>query len=218
MVGLPKSINLYYGLILSTDGPRNTNSLGTTGQPAVVYVPGGTYRLDMPLQLWVGTVIMGDPLNPPVFKVGSGFNGNTMIYGKDSYYGPTINFYIAIKNIILDSTALSPSKQFTLLDWSVSQATQLFNLVFWMPNYSTGHTGIAMPEGGSGTYMGDLEFHGGVVGIDVSNQQYEIKSVKFNGCKTSIRVSHCFDCVFVNMEFTNSDIGTFFTSRWRNLC
>ena len=62
-------------LTLRTDGSptsysRNTNSLGTTGQPAVVYVPSGTYILKSPLQLYVGTVMMGNPLNPPVLKAG----------------------------------------------------------------------------------------------------------------------------------------------------
>ncbi len=49
---------------------RNTNSLGTTGQPAVVYVPAGTYILKSPIQLYVGTVLMGNPLSPPVLKAG----------------------------------------------------------------------------------------------------------------------------------------------------
>ena len=130
-----------------------------------------------------------------------------MIYGKDPHHDSTINFYIALKNFRLDSTALSPSTKFTLLDWSVSQATQLVNLVFNMPNYSSGHTGLAMPEGGSGTFMGDLTFNGGAVGINLSNQQYEVKSATFNGCTTGVLISHCYDCVFVNMNFMNGAVG-----------
>ena len=62
-------------LTISPDGSptkyaRNTNSLGTTGQPAVVYIPSGSYTLNSPLQLYVGTVLIGDPLNPPVLKAG----------------------------------------------------------------------------------------------------------------------------------------------------
>ena len=64
-----------------------------------------------------------------------------------------------------------------------------------------------MPEGGSGTMMGDLTFNGGVVGLDMSNQQYEGKSLTFNGCTTGIKVNHCFDCVFTNCEFTNVATG-----------
>lgn len=147
---------------------RTSNSLGTTGQPAVVYIPSGTYMLSQPLQLYVGTVVLGNPINRPTLKVTSSFSGNTVIYGKDPNQGSTTNFYIGFKNIILDSTNLSPSTTITLMDWSVSQATQLTNVEFNMPNFSTGHTGIAMPEGGSGTIINDLTFNGGVVGI-VSN-------------------------------------------------
>lgn len=48
---------------------------------------------------------MGNPLSPPVIKASSGFSGNTMIYGKDPHHDSTINFYIAIKNLVVDSTA-----------------------------------------------------------------------------------------------------------------
>ena len=68
-------LNSPLALTSSTDGSptsysRNTNGLGTTGQPAVVYVPAGIYILDTPLQLYVGTVLMGNPLSPPVLKAG----------------------------------------------------------------------------------------------------------------------------------------------------
>lgn len=135
------------------------------------------------------------------------FNGNTLIYGKDPNQDSTTNFYIAIKNMQLDSNNINKDTTFTILDWSVSQATQLTNLVFNMPNYSSGHTGIAMPEGGSGTMMGDLSFNGGAVGINMNNQQYEIKTATFSGCTTGIRVSHCFDCVFFGITFEYNNIG-----------
>ena len=69
------------------------------------------------------------------------------MYGKDPNYVATDKFYIAIKNLTLDSTQVNASTSFTLLDWSVSQATQLNNLMFNMPDYSQ-HTGLATPEGG----------------------------------------------------------------------
>ena len=130
-----------------------------------------------------------------------------MIYGKDPHQDSTTNFYIAIKNMHLDSTNINKDTAFTILDWSVSQATQLTNLVFNMPNYSSGHTAIAMPEGGSGTMMGDLTFNGGAVGVNMGNQQYEIKTATFSGCTTGIRVSGCFDCVFFDITFEYNSIG-----------
>jgi glucan 1,3-beta-glucosidase len=118
---------------------RTENQLGTTGQPTVVYFPAGTYSISSSLQLYVGTVLMGSPLNPPIIKASSSFNGDTMIYGKDPNHDSTTNFYIGIKNVVIDSTAVDKSKIFKLLDWSVSQATQLANIIFQMPNFSTGH-------------------------------------------------------------------------------
>lgn len=191
---------------------RTSNSWGTTGQPAVVYLPSGTYVLSSPLQLYVGTVIMGNPLDPPVLKASAGFSGEYIIYGKDPNQGSTTNFYIAIKNVVIDSTNINPSTSITLLDWSVSQATQLFNVVFNMPDYSTGHIGIQMPEGGSGTIMNDVTFNGGVIGINFSNQQYMFRGITFNGCTTGIVIDNCFDCVFQDITFENVATGLDATS------
>ena len=186
---------------------RNNDSFGTTGQPAVIYVPRGIYTLKCPLQLFVGTVVMGDPLDPPTLKAGPDFKGDTLIYGKDPHHVSTTNFLIAIKNLRLDSTSIDKNRNFTLLEWSVSQATQLTNTVFNMPVYSSGHTGVAMAEGGSGTHMGDLTFNGGAVGINMNNQQYEITSSTFIGCHTGILVTACFSCVLHDLSFKNSSVG-----------
>lgn len=104
--------------------------MGTTGQPAVIYLPGGTYLLTSSLQLYVGTVLMGDPLNPPILKAASNFPNDHVVFGKDPNQGGTINFYIAVKNLIIDSTNVDKDHAITLIDWTVSQATQLTNVVF----------------------------------------------------------------------------------------
>ena len=107
----------------------------------------------------------------------------------------------------LDSMNINKDTTFTILDWSVSQATQLTNVMFNMPNYSSGHIGVSMPEGGSGTMMGDLTFNGGVVGLNMGNQQYEVKTATFSGCTTGIRLSGCFDCVFFDITFEYNRVG-----------
>lgn len=94
------------------------------------------------LQLYVGTVIIGDPTNPPVLKASSDFKDDHIIYGKDPNFGGTINFYIGIKNIIIDSTGIGTDKSITLLDWTVSQATQLTNVGFNMPTNTAKHVGL----------------------------------------------------------------------------
>lgn len=159
---------------------RNSNSLGTTGQPAVVYLPKGVYVLAKPIQFFVGMILMGDPINPPTIKAAGNFSGDFMIYAKDPSQDSTTNFYVGMKNVVIDSTSYHKDNNLTLVDWSVSQACQLANVRFNMPYESTGHIGIAMPEGGSGLILEDLFFHGGVVGIQLSNQQYHLKNLTFN--------------------------------------
>ena len=169
------------------------NGFGTTGAPAVVYFPAGTYALNSSIQLFLDIVLIGNPINRPTLKALSTFQSSYIVYGKDPGFDSTGNFYQAIKNLIIDSTAVSASTSITLLDWSVSQATQLTNMRFNMPDDSR-HTGVSTPEGGSGTYMGDLEFIGGSIGININNQQYNFKNIIFNGCNTGV---YSYPCIFV---------------------
>lgn len=116
--------------------------MGSTGQPAIIYLPGGTYLLENGLQLYIGTVIVGDPKNPPVLKAKNNFATDHIVYAKDPNFGGTINFYIGIKNVVIDSTGVDPNRRMVLLDWTVSQATQLTNVVFRMPQGAEGHVGM----------------------------------------------------------------------------
>ncbi len=150
---------------------------GTTGQPAVVYIPAGTYRITAPIQSYVFNIIMGDPINPPVLQASADFSDPFLWYAKDPNLDSTINFYIGMKNLVLDSTKVPAAQNITLLDWSVSQAVQLTNVLFNMGG--AGHTGLSMPEGGSPLMMNDLEFRGGAVGIRMNEQQYHFKGLTF---------------------------------------
>jgi len=75
---------------LNTDGRGgNRYSSGVvTAEPAHVFLPGGTYTLGSQLDLRLGTIIMGDPQNPPVLKAAPGFSGGTLINGYDRKYYP----------------------------------------------------------------------------------------------------------------------------------
>ncbi|KAJ6101768.1 hypothetical protein N7486_004195 [Penicillium sp. IBT 16267x] len=186
----------------SNGGPsRNSGSMGTTGQPAVIYLPAGTYLVTGSIQLYVGTLLVGDPLNPPVIKAAANFPNDHIVYGKDPNQGGTTNFYIGIKNIIIDSTAVSPSQSIALLDWTVSQATQLANVVFNMPDYSTGHVGVTSQyDYNSNIILNDLTFYGGATGLKLSGQQWILKNIKTSGTTTGISAGGfnvvCLDCYF----------------------
>ncbi|RAH82446.1 putative exo-beta-1,3-glucanase [Aspergillus japonicus CBS 114.51] len=187
----------------ASNGPdRSSGSMGTTGQPAVVYLPAGTYRLDSPLQLYVGTVFVGDALNPPTLKASASFPTDHIIYGKDPKLGGTINFYIGLKNVIIDSTSVSTSTSITLLDWTVSQATQLTNVVFNMPDNSN-HVGVTSQyDSNSNIILNDLTFYGGAIAMELSGQQWILKGININGANVGIKAGAfelvCQDCTLQN--------------------
>lgn len=87
---------------LNTDGRGGNryNSGVVTAQPAHVFLPGGTYTLGSQLDLRLGTIIMGDPQNPPVLKAAPGFSGGTLINGYDRKYCPKITSQRPLTSII----------------------------------------------------------------------------------------------------------------------
>ncbi|KAL4924517.1 glycoside hydrolase family 55 protein [Aspergillus undulatus] len=194
------------------DGPsggpaRDAHAMGSTGQPAIVYLPGGTYSLKAALQIYVGTVLVGDPTNPPVLKAEPGFAGDHMIYAKDPNIGGTINFYIGIKNVVLDSTSLNSTLPMTLLDWTVSQATQLNNVAFNMPQYPTAHVGMTTQyDYNSNIIVNDLRFTGGDVGMKLSGQQWVFKNIVFSGTNTGVTAGGT-DILFLGCQFNNGHTG-----------
>lgn len=162
-------------------GTRNTGSVfGSTGQPAVVYFPAGTYLVGSALQNYIGTVLMGDPTNRPVIKASSSFSATTLLNGVDPRYSGLVAFYHEIKNLVLDSTAVGTGKTITLLSWGVSQGCQLSNVQFNMPVGAAGHTGVSTGTGsGSPLIINDLQFFGGGVGVALAATQYHLKNLYF---------------------------------------
>jgi hypothetical protein len=121
---------------------------GVTRYPAQVYLPGGEYRLESTLNLTVGTIIVGNPLNPPVIKAARGFRGDYLVMGYDSHNGnPETSFATVMKNVVLDTTALNGDRHFTALQWGVAQGSGLTNVKIRMPALSTGHIGINVIAG-----------------------------------------------------------------------
>ncbi|KAK7733378.1 hypothetical protein SLS57_000393 [Botryosphaeria dothidea] len=182
---------------------RNTSTRGaefaSTLFPAIVYLPPGTYVLDAPLQLWIGTVIVGDVVAPPVLRVVEGFVGECVVCGREPGLPGTNGFYIGLKNVVVDSTAVGAEEELVLVDWTVSQGTQLTGVSFVMPAGGR-HVGLStLSDYNSNIILNDLSFYGGAVGMDLKGQQWLVKSVAFYGCDIGAIVD-CkgFDCVFLD--------------------
>lgn len=154
---LQKAINaISAGPDPNSAGTRYQNEVTT--RPALVFVPGGTYKLTKPLDMRLNTILIGDPLNRPIFKASSNFNGATLINGNDyatNGASGTTNFFIGIKNIVLDTTNINPSTAVVALTWGVAQACQLTNIKIQMPSNSGGHVGIDLNQG-STTSVSDI--------------------------------------------------------------
>jgi len=169
-----------------TSSRATGRSFGMTGQPAVVYFPPGTYSVKSALSNRVGTVLMGDPTNRPTIKAAASFTGNYLLVGHDTRYPGLGAFYHGIKNLVLDTTAI-PAKRIAILEWGVSQANQLSNILFNMPVGATQHTGIATTGTITQLLYNDLQIIGGGVGIALSVTQVHLKNIYFKSMSTSLK-------------------------------
>ncbi|KGO69522.1 Pectin lyase fold/virulence factor [Penicillium italicum] len=199
---------------------------GVTRYPAQVYLPGGVYQLESTLNLTVGTIIVGNPLNPPIIKAAPGFRGDYLIMGYDSHNGnPETSFLTLVKNVILDTTALMPDRQVTALQWGVAQGSGLTNVKIRMPKNSSGHTGIAI-NAGSTIAVTDVvsnpekpkerkkkrpnkvkDIIGGAIGIKNSNQQVNFKNIYFESCRTAFSAAGGWTVLLQQATFESCGTG-----------
>jgi glucan 1,3-beta-glucosidase len=193
-------------LTTETAGDRTGNSATTL--PVFIHVPAGTYRIKSPIQLLVSTFLIGDPLNPPTLVADLGLGDRPVINGYDDHRGEgssTKNFYIAVRNLNIDTTGIASNLGARAINWSVSQGCSLTNVHITMPS-SSQHTGITMDMGGSGKIISDCSFTGGAVGIRLASQQYMLKGLQFDGCGVGIlvqtsQVSTIQGCSFANCKY-----------------
>lgn len=135
-------------------GSRYKN--GLTNRPAEVYLPGGTYQISKVWDLRVGTIIVGDPNDPPVIKASADFDGDAVVNGYDFGTGaPETSFMTLLKNVVIDTTAIDKTKAVMALNWGVAQGSGMSNVKIVMPEDSTGHTGIVL-KGGSTIAVTDV--------------------------------------------------------------
>ncbi|KAK0617735.1 pectate lyase superfamily protein-domain-containing protein [Immersiella caudata] len=177
--------------INTVDGSTGTrNAAGSlTGSPAVVYFPAGTYLLKTGLKNIMGTILMGDPTNRPILKAAPDFRDRVVLAGHGTSAGGLVSFFYGIKNFVLDSTAVSPTKTIVLLENNVSQACQLSNVMVSMPVGATAHTGIVTAGQLMPLLMNDIQIVGGGVGYLATALQLHLKSWQFTNVQTGIKVS-----------------------------
>ncbi|KAL8635578.1 MAG: hypothetical protein Q9228_006943, partial [Teloschistes exilis] len=188
-------------------GNRYKNEVTT--RPAQVFVPGGTYILTRKLDMRLNTIVVGDPNDMPVFKASSNFQGNVMIDGNDfatDGASGTTNFFMAFKNIAIDTTNINKDTSVTALRWGVAQACHLTNIRIQMPNDSKGHTGIDLNQG-STIAVSDISITGGAVGIRNNNQQVLFKDISFKYCTTALAQSGGFVVVLQGARIDTCGLG-----------
>ncbi|KAJ5116852.1 Pectin lyase fold/virulence factor [Penicillium angulare] len=185
---------------------------GTTRYPAEVFLPGGTYVLGSTLTLTVGTIIVGDPSDPPVIKASASFQGQFLIMGYDKHNGnPETSFLMLVKNVILDTTSVPKDNKITALQWGVAQGSGLTNVQIHMPTNSRGHTGIDIVAG-STIAVTDVRIVGGATGIINSNQQVNFKNVHFVACGTAFDAKGGWTVLLQDAYFESCGTGINMTS------
>jgi hypothetical protein len=165
----------------------------STTTPALVYFPPGTYMVSTPIIAYYYSQLVGDANDVPVLKATSNFVGMAVIDSNpydntgNNWFTNQNNFFRQIRNFKIDLTAL-PKSTGTGIHWQVAQATSLQNIEFNMikdKSDDNRQQGIFM-ENGSGGWISDLTFNGGGLGVFWGAQQFTVRNLKFNGCRTAI--------------------------------
>ncbi|KAK1754506.1 glucan 1,3-beta-glucosidase [Echria macrotheca] len=180
-----------------------------TTRPAYVYIPPGTYLIKQSVQMLVNTFLIGDAANLPVLIADPALDDNPVVYGYDDLQGnngATKNFYMAVRNLRIDTSRISSNVQAKAMEWSVSQSCSLSNIHVVMPEGSR-HTGIAMNRGGSPLIISDCTFTGGAVGVEVGSQQYLLKGLSFDSCAVGIYMKWTFVVTVLGAKFSNCRYG-----------
>ncbi len=197
-----------YSLGKKTIAWNRTGNTVTT-RPAYVYIPPGTYLIAKPVRLLVYTFLIGDAVSLPTLVGAPSLKTGPVIFGYDPHQGdgsPTKNFYMALRNVHIDTSRIDHQTGALAIEWSVSQGCSLTNVHVTMPKGSN-HTGLAMSYGGSGIILSDSQFLGGATGIYLFSQQYLLKGIRFEGCEVGIKVRNSYVTTVQGCEFVNCKVG-----------
>jgi glucan 1,3-beta-glucosidase len=124
------------------------------------------------------------------------------------WYTNQNNFFRQIRNFVIDVTD-QPLGVGAGIHWQVAQATSLQNIRFEMRKGGGSENkqqGIFM-DNGSGGFMSDLVFNGGLFGAFLGNQQFTTRNMTFNDCQTAIFMNWNWLWTFKSVNINNCGIG-----------
>ncbi|KAB5528951.1 pectate lyase superfamily protein-domain-containing protein, partial [Coniochaeta sp. 2T2.1] len=187
--------------------------VGTTLTPAVVYFPGGTYKISSSIIDYYYTQIIGDPNNMPTIKASSDFSNRALcLIEADKYtsggylqFTSTNVFFRQVRNIIFDTRSVPGGA--CGIHWPSSQATSIQNCVFLLSNDPTDeHTAIFM-ESGSGGMLNDLVIYGGMYGVELGNQQYTMRNLTIIGAAIAVKQLWDWGWTYKSLNIIDCAIG-----------
>ena len=193
--------------------PGNCSSSTTT--PAVVYFPAGTYLISSSIIDYYYTQLIGNPNCLPTIVGSYNFTGLGLIDGDpyqldvdgDLLYEATNVFWRQVRNFVIDMTRISTTLYVAGAHWPTAQATSLQNMVFHM-NSQTGtqHMGVYI-ESGSGGFMNDLSFYGGLYGGTFGNQQFTMRNFTINNAVIGINQLWDWGWNYKSITINNCSVG-----------
>ena len=160
--------------------------------------------------------MIGNPNNLPKLKATANFQGLGLIDG-DPYepgnpagvlqYGSTNVFWRQIRNLEIDMTSIPDSAAATGIHWPTAQSTSIQNVIFRMSqNAGNQHQGLFI-ESGSGGFMNDLTFYGGLNAAVLGNQQYTMRNLVFNNANTAIKQIWNWGWTYKSITINNCQVG-----------
>jgi glucan 1,3-beta-glucosidase len=93
------------------------------------------------------------------------------------------------------------------IHWPTAQATSLQNIAFKLSSATgTQHEGVYI-ESGSGGFIGDLTFEGGLNGLTVGNQQFTMRNLTFSGAVNAVNQLWDWGWTYKGLNINNCQIG-----------
>lgn len=122
-------------------------------------------------------------------------------------YAPTNVFFRQIRNLIFDTTSIPAEANALGIHWPSSQATSISNCDFFLAEGpQSRHVGLLI-DAGSGGFLGDLTFYGGMLGANFGNQQYTVRNLRFYNAQTAISYVWNWGWTYKSLHIENCGVG-----------